>query len=212
MIVSSLAGFAVGCGFVEPGRPGAEPSPKSHVGRQQPAMPLPICAPTRDAEHAEAARTKTISWVRLIRGDVLIVFLGSDLEDFEVSDCAALWRASLPHSGWSPASRRRPPRGSLASPDPPPLKRPERMRGRCGAAGRVTAESPVMIYSPIDVKCGGGDMRLSRCGTAVLPNYDAAKRWPSVRSSNGRPWEDPVDAHQWGEPMAAGGESRWPPS
>ena len=60
-----------------------------------------------------------------------------------------------------------------------------------------------MSDSPIKVKCGGGDMRLSSCGTAVLPSCGAAKRWPSVGRSNGRPWGDPVDA--------TSGENQWPP-
>jgi len=60
-----------------------------------------------------------------------------------------------------------------------------------------------MSDSPIKVKCGGGDMRLSSCGTAILPNYGAANRWPSVGRTNGRPWGDPVDA--------TSGENQWPP-
>jgi len=53
---------------------GAEPSPKVMSGDSSPTWLCRYVPPTRDAEHNEAARTKTISWVRLARGDVLIVF------------------------------------------------------------------------------------------------------------------------------------------
>ena len=47
---------------------------------------------------------------------------------------------------------------------------------------------------------------------------DGENQWPSVGRSNGHQWETrwpPVgrsNGRWWGEPMAAGGENRWPPS
>jgi len=67
MIFSSLAGFAVGSGPSSQGGPGAEPYPKAMSGDSSPTCLCRYVPPTRDAEHNEAARTKTISWVRLAR-------------------------------------------------------------------------------------------------------------------------------------------------